>query len=128
MIFNQIFLVLIIQIVLYYNVQFVISCNIRNGNMPACKNCKHYKLDFSILPNYQFGRCKIYGNKDLITNKISYTYATTVRKNDDMCGLEGKDYDEVTNILLNEIISNIKDNFYFTIIFLSVIMKIAEKN
>jgi hypothetical protein len=78
MIFNQIFLVLIIQIVLYYNVQFVVSCNIKNGNMPACKNCKHYKLDFSILPNYQFGRCKIYGNKDLITNKINYTYATTV--------------------------------------------------
>ena len=76
--------------------------------MPACKNCKHFDSDFTLFSDQKYGICKLYGDKDLITNKISYYLASSARGNNDVCGTQGKNYEEVPNVLFNEILLKFK--------------------
>lgn len=42
-----------------------------------CKNCKHFKTDF--WAGTKFGKCKLYGNQDLIDGSIIYDYVNIAR-------------------------------------------------
>ena len=57
---------------------------IRNAEFPFCVNCIYF-LDH--------GRCKKFGEADLITGLIKYDPAILCRKNDDKCGSEGYEYE-----------------------------------
>lgn len=92
--------------------------------MPACKNCKHFDSNINLFDDRKYGICKLYGNKDLITNKISYNSALSARENNDICGIQGKNYEEVPNVLFNEIILRFKGNLFFTLIIFSVALPI----
>ena len=85
-----------------------------SNNVPDCRNCVHFipsKYKFTT----QFNQCKRFGKKylispvinfdkdtkqleyDFITNKITYDFADSCRKNNDKCGLEAKYYEEIEN-------------------------------
>ena len=120
MLLNYIFLLCIIR--------FVISYNIKNVDMPACKNCKHFDSNINLFDNRKDGICKLYGNKNLITNKISYNRALSARENNDICGIQGKNYEEVPNVLFNEIILRFKENLFLILIIFSVAFQIIIYN
>ena len=68
---------------------------IKNINVPACKNCIYYKpcrfdSDFTSIVN----TCEKFGNKNIITDKITYDYANLCRQQDDKCGEEGKYFEK----------------------------------
>jgi len=59
---------------------------VKNEDFPNCKDCRFFVSEpFSSI---QYGRCHYFGEKDLITGKIDYKYASTARQYD--CGKDGK--------------------------------------
>jgi hypothetical protein len=53
---------------------------------PICGRCNNVILD-------ELGfRCKLYGELDIVNGKITNKACTVVRKNETMCGVEGKFY------------------------------------
>ena len=73
---------------------------LRNSLPIFCVNCVHY------IPHKmpQFGQCKLFPQKNnyLITgeikvDKIKYSYCSTTRKYDHMCGESGKNYEDSMN-------------------------------
>lgn len=67
-----------------------------------CINCKFYKKSFFTMNEY--GKCSLYPKEDDIdysfvtgnnyNKNIDYHYCSTSRKFEDMCGKEGKFYEE----------------------------------
>jgi len=75
-----------------YFLFYLVNCTkiIINGNFPSCRNCVYYKPnqynnDFTST----FGKCQVFMNKDIITDKITYEYADTCRYDDSKCGKIG---------------------------------------
>jgi len=58
-----------------------------------CINCKHF------IPNVPYnsllGRCKMFGDVDLITGDISYNTASLCRKYDHFCGKNAKYFSQI---------------------------------
>ena len=78
----------------YYSVFFYLfivdSSHIRNQNHPSCRNCIHFKPDFTGCMINGLSKCNKLGSKDIVSNKIINDYAEHCRKSNDKCGLEGK--------------------------------------
>ena len=67
---------------------------IQNIALPTCKDCIHFLPHTSLYANnYELGRCKMYGKKDIISGVITYEYADLVRSNNDKCGRNGINYE-----------------------------------
>ena len=73
---------------------------IRNRDLSICSNCLHfiehtnnYPYD-SIPSNEQYGRCKKFGEVNLITGVIEYDLAKNCRLNVSKCGKLGLEYTE----------------------------------
>ena len=66
---------------------------IRNKNIPSCINCK-FSQNSLLTGSNTFLRCNKFGEKDIITDKISYDFADSCRNNEKKCGMEGKYYEE----------------------------------
>jgi len=66
---------------------------IHNKNFPSCKNCKHFIQSNLKDPSFHFGKCGLEGRKNLISGEIIHEYATTVRNDSNLCGIEGKKYE-----------------------------------
>jgi len=72
---------------------------IKNINIPSCKNCIYYKPN--ILHNdftSTYNKCEKFGEKDIITDEITYKFANFCRDDESMCGKEGKYFEEEKNI------------------------------
>jgi hypothetical protein len=72
---------------------------IKNINIQSCRNCIHYKPIMS--DNYftsPFVKCHKFGEKDIVTDKITYNYADLCRNDESLCGKEGKYFEEEENI------------------------------
>jgi hypothetical protein len=72
---------------------------IKNINIPSCRNCIHFNpntitLDFTSSLN----KCSKFGEKNIITNKINYDYVDRCREDEDKCGKLGKGWEEEPNI------------------------------
>ena len=78
-----------------------VSAEIKNINIPSCRNCIHYKPN---LLNFDFdsslNRCSKYGEKNIVTNQIRYDYADLCRGNENKCGKLAKGWEEEKNIHL----------------------------
>jgi len=63
---------------------------IKNGELPACKQCHFYRAN-SYLMEYgsHYGMCGKFGIKDIITDKILFHYADHCRNTDSLCGNSG---------------------------------------
>jgi hypothetical protein len=74
--------------------------SITNFDKPACNTCKFYKPEQYSHFDSTSSKCSFYGNKNLHTGEIEYSYATECRKNETLCGEEGKLYEEEKFMLL----------------------------
>ena len=94
---------------------------IKNGQFPACKNCIHYRPSiFSNDYTSSFSKCAIFGNKDIITDKIDYNFADYCRNDENKCGSEGKYFEKdknvFTKIMIYTLIGNIPNISIITMI------------
>lgn len=65
---------------------------IKNSDLPTCVDCKFiipYKNDLTL------SKCQKFGEKNIITGEIEYTYVSICRNYDNMCGLSGKLFEPV---------------------------------
>jgi hypothetical protein len=65
---------------------------IKNIDKPVCKDCKYFKYD-PIYNDYNFGRCGVFGNKDLVTGKITFEDVIIARRKD--CGVNGTYFEPI---------------------------------
>jgi hypothetical protein len=59
---------------------------IKNINLPSCNNCIYYIAKTS--------KCSKFGEKDIISGKITYEKATYTRYTENMCGIIGNYYEK----------------------------------
>jgi len=68
---------------------------------PSCRDCIHY---IPSTDSYEFdsslSRCQQFGQRDVITDKITYDYVDTVRYDESKCGQNGKYFELEKNIQL----------------------------
>jgi len=60
---------------------------IRHLDKPPCIHCKHYIPD---LNDFSSGTCGMFGGKDLLTGRILYDDATSVRQDESKCTVHGR--------------------------------------
>jgi len=90
---------------------------IKNVNLPACRNCIHYQPDpfyndFTSLLN----RCNKFGDKNIVTDKITYDFADHCRNDESKCGKEGKYFVEEPNINMKVLKYSLLKNMPYGII------------
>ena len=57
---------------------------IKNIDKPLCNYCKYFKYDH-IYNDYNYGKCGLFGNKNLITGKITFEDVMVAREIE--CGI-----------------------------------------
>ena len=102
---------------------------IQNINLPSCKNCIFYKPDnFNSDFTSTYNKCEKFGKKDIITDKITYNYADSCRTNENMCGNEGKYFEEEKNIKLkiakHKIITNLPFSLPIILMAINLFIKV----
>jgi hypothetical protein len=114
---------------LIYLLFSIVNCEkiIKNINIPSCKNCIHFNPTvFSNDFTSSLGKCNNFGNKDIITDKITYDYADLCRSDESKCGNNGIYFEQDKNIefkiLKYIIIGNIPSGFITFFIFLYLII------
>ena len=85
---------------------------IKNMNSPACNKCVHY------MPDGTFSKCAIFGEKDILNDKIKYDYIESCRKDEAKCGNEGKQFKEVSQFEYSkrELAYIIKENIPYVVL------------
>lgn len=69
------------------------SFSIKNDKSNVCANCIHF-IPWNTDPKvYEYGKCRKFGNRDLVSGLINYNYADICRNNEDYCGKSGKQYE-----------------------------------
>jgi hypothetical protein len=75
---------------------------IRNKSIPICLNCLHFIKYTNNEPfsssNEKYGRCKKFGEVDLVTGVIEYDLAIECRLNEGKCGKNGSEFNEKSNL------------------------------
>lgn len=100
---------------------------IRNAGCPSCMNCVHFQ---PYIHNSDFAssssKCTVFGNKDIITDTISYDYANSCRNDESKCGKEGKYFEQEPNlqakILKHKFISNFANNLFTLSVIISIFL------
>jgi hypothetical protein len=75
-----------------------LSTFIRNKKLPICINCLHFiehKNNYPYDPNpsdHLYGKCKQFGEVNIITGIFQYEYARLCRDNSNKCGKFGSQY------------------------------------
>jgi hypothetical protein len=94
----------------YYNLKIIKSAFsneksfIRNKELPVCVNCAHFiektnNYPYDPVPNDKlYGKCKKFGEMDLITGVIEYDFAKYCRDNNEKCGKTGLGYTDKTKV------------------------------
>lgn len=81
----------------------LVNQNIKNFDIPACKNCVYYKpelyLDFISSTN----KCEKFATKDIITDEISYEFVTLCRTDENKCGYKGIYFEKEPNMKIKEL-------------------------
>lgn len=79
------------------------SLSIKNGNFPLCINCMYFIKDTSNYPydpppnDKLFGRCKMFGEQNMVTGELEYDYAATSRIRENKCGTSGQFFELKTD-------------------------------
>ena len=102
---------------------------IQNMEFPSCKNCIYYKPSF--LNNdftSTFNKCYKFGEKDIVTDKVTYNFADFCRNDETKCGKEGKYFKKEKNIKFkvfrHKIISNFPLSLPIIFIIINLIIKV----
>ena len=73
---------------------------IKNTKSPICSTCLHFIKHVNNYPydpisdDKQYGRCKKFGEINLITGEIDYDFAKNSRSDNNKCGNFGSEYTE----------------------------------
>jgi len=73
---------------------------IRNKDLPICSKCVHFieytnNYPYDPVPrNDQYGKCKKFGEINMITGEIQYDLASNCRVTPSKCGKFGEEYTE----------------------------------
>jgi hypothetical protein len=102
---------------------------ITNMDFPSCKNCKYFQpSNFDSEFASSLTKCNKFGTKDIITDKITYTYADSIRKDESKCGKEGKYFEKENfiqlKIFIHKFISSSPYIISISLIVLSVISNV----
>ena len=71
---------------------------IKNKDFKPCVSCVHFIEDTSNYPydppanNEKYGKCKLFGEQNLISGNVHHEYAVWCRQDVNKCGIEGKHY------------------------------------
>ena len=110
---------------IFFSLYYVDSKQIKNINVPSCRNCIHYKPQILHEFSSPYSKCDYFGSKDINTDYISYDYADLCRNDENKCGLEGKYFEQGVNIEMKIILHNIihnnpynSINFFFLVFFI----------
>jgi len=74
---------------------------IRYLKYPICCNCVHFLEHKTYYPydpppdSKEYGKCKLFGQIDLITGDIEYDYAKKCRSDNTKCGKNGTNFEEI---------------------------------
>ena len=77
---------------------------IRNSDLPICSNCLYFiehtnNYPYDPVPSdKQYGRCKKFGEKNLITGEIDYNLAINCRLDASECGKIGSEFTKKPNL------------------------------
>lgn len=85
---------------------FMLLNTVTNIQHPVCRNCVHF-----IPSNIGSNKCGKFGEKDIVTGKLTFETARTCRAKDELCGIFGKHFEAEPHLrvrLFKEYISNIK--------------------
>lgn len=64
---------------------------IKHGNMPTCSTCKFFiRYANGGVENSEFARCKLFGEKDLVSGVIKHKFASFCREDTLLCGPTGR--------------------------------------
>jgi hypothetical protein len=80
-----------------------VKISIRNKDLPICSNCLYFiehtnNYPYDPIPsNEKYGKCKKFGEVDLVTGIIEYDFAKNCRLNDNKCGTLGSEYKNKMN-------------------------------
>ena len=72
---------------------------IRNTEIPICTNCLYFIEHTNNYPydahpdDKHYGRCRKFGEVNLITGSIEYDFAKECRTNIKKCGISGTEYE-----------------------------------
>lgn len=69
-----------------------VRSHIRHSSHPPCKECRNFLPNKSGTFSSEFGKCGLYGEKNLLSGVVAHEYATSVREDKAKCGPEGIDY------------------------------------
>jgi len=101
---------------------------IKNMHIPSCKNCIYYKPSSANDFTSTLNKCEKFGEKNIITDEITYTYADTCRHDENLCGKEGHYFEKEKNIDLkimkHKITRNLPNIFLILALLLSVVRSI----
>ena len=70
-----------------------------NSALPECRNCKHFMPHNSEQHKYSLATCLLYGQKDIISGKITFEFAQHVRNRDGQCSREGLNFEPIDEIV-----------------------------
>ena len=83
---------------------------IRNKGLPVCSNCLHFiehknNYPYDPIPNDErYGRCKLFGEVDLVTGEIEHDSAKNCRLTESQCGKSGSKFTDKSNVDFIEIL------------------------
>lgn len=72
-----------------------LSSKIKYMDYPVCKTCIHFLPFEHLMRTQEFGKCKLFGEKNVVTGEIKYKYADMCRMDNDKCNITGR-YHELT--------------------------------
>ena len=75
-----------------------IDKTIKNIHLPSCKNCIFYKPDSGSEFVSILSKCEKFGEKNIVTDKITYDYAELSRRDETKCGKDGNFFEEEKDI------------------------------
>ena len=93
------------KLIYFFMLQLALSTRlpsiIRNRLLPICSNCVHFieytnNYPYDEIPSNIYGKCKHFGEIDIVTGKIVYDYAQNCRTDIKKCSLNGTYYQEKT--------------------------------
>ncbi len=76
---------------------------IKNINFNLCKTCIYFMEDRTNYPynpvpnNEKYGKCKLFGEQNLVSGEIQHDYAVWCRQDNTKCGKDGNYYTDKRN-------------------------------
>jgi Pyruvate/2-oxoacid:ferredoxin oxidoreductase delta subunit len=103
---------------------------IKNYHFPSCKNCVFYKPNTSSSFTSTLSKCEKFGEKNIVTDEITYDYADNCRIEESKCGKEGIYFEEEKNVGIkvfkHKMILNLPYSLPIMLLVINLIIKVLK--